>query len=86
MNIKTCRYVEATEIFKDCHLAWELFADGNPDCTWGSNNRTMVTPDVISNIIDDRLENIDETHDKQINLVNSRLDSLEPDVYVDLEN
>lgn len=86
MNIKTCRYVEASEIFKDCPLAWELFVDGDPGCSWGDNNRTMVTSDTISNVTDTFLENIDEKHDDQIRIVNSRLDSLDADVFVDLEN
>jgi len=84
MNIKSCKFVEATEIFKDCPRMWEAFVEGDPPCTWGDNNRTMVTPDVISNFLDDF--DFDEVHDVQKKLVNKRLDSLEDNVYIDLEN
>jgi hypothetical protein len=52
MNVKSCQFVEATEVFKDCMKAWDIFCESNPDCSWGDNNRTMVSRDVIVNAIE----------------------------------
>lgn len=85
MNIKTCKYVEASEVFKNQDLAWDLFIESDPDCSWGDNNRTMVTADVIV----DALENCDADEgdeEKQVKKVVKILRSLPQDMYVDLEN
>lgn len=84
MIIKSCKFVEASEVFKDCPRAWEIFVEGDPGCTWGDNNRSMVTPDVISTFF----ENADyyENEIGQVETVIKRLDSLEDHTYVDLEN
>ena len=79
MNVLTCEYVEASEVFKNCPEAWEFFAASDPDCTWGSNNRTLVTPDVIAV----SLEEGDQT--KQVKTVLRRLKKL-GQTYIDLEN
>jgi hypothetical protein len=85
MNIKTCRYVEATEIFKGFGLAWDVFINSDPACTWGDNNRSMVTADVIINALEESDLNVGPEAN-QVKQVVKILDSLEPDVYVDLEN
>lgn len=82
MNIKTCQYVEASEVFKGFGLAWDVFVNSDPNCTWGNNNRSMVTPDVII----DALENSDEEEQTQVKKVVKILKSLPQDMYVDLEN
>lgn len=85
MNIKTCQYVEASEVFKGFGLAWDVFINSDPPCTWGDNNRSMVTKDVIV----DALENSDLNvgpEARQVEQVVKILDSLPPDMYVDLEN
>ena len=85
MNIKTCRYVEASEIFKGFGLDWDVFINSDPNCTWGDNNRSMVTPDVIINALEESDLNVGNEAN-QVEQVIKILDSLEPDVYVDLEN
>lgn len=85
MNIKTCRYVEATEIFKGFGLAWDVFINSDPACTWGDNNRSMVTADVIIDALEQSDLNVGNEA-KQVEQVVKILDTLEPDVYVDLEN
>jgi hypothetical protein len=88
MKIKSCKFIEATEIFRDCPAAWEMFANSDPECSWGNNNRTMVTPDVIVGVIEDVYDD-DEfvtVEGKQVRLVFDRLEALEDHVYVDLEN
>jgi hypothetical protein len=85
MNIKTCRYVEASEIFKGFGLAWDVFINSDPQCSWGDNNRSMVTADVIINALEESDLNVGNEA-KQVEQVIKILDSLEPDVYVDLEN
>lgn len=84
MIVKSCKFVEATEVFKDCPKAWDVFFNGSPDCSWGDNNRTMVTPDVISNCI--RASDYDDGDELQVKKVLKRLESIEPNTYVDLEN
>ena len=84
MNIKTCRYVEASEIFKGLSLAWEVFCNSNADCTWGDNNRTLVAADVIMNAIEQN--DMTEAESIEVEKVYKILASIEPEVYVDLES
>jgi hypothetical protein len=84
MNIKTCRYVGASEIFKGLSLAWEVFCNSNADCTWGDNNRSMVTADVIINAIEKN--DMTEAEAIEVEKAYKILDSLDPEVYVDLES
>ena len=85
MNVKTCRYVEATEIFKGFGLAWDVFINGDPQCSWGDNNRSMVTPDVIIDALEQ--SDLNEGNEaKQVQKVIEILQSLPHDMYVDLEN
>jgi hypothetical protein len=82
MNRLTCEFVEASEVFMDFKLAWDVFINSDPDCTWGDNNRSMVTP----NVIIDALENSDDEQQPQVQKVVKILKSLPHDMYVDLEN
>ena len=84
MKIQTCKYVSASEIFKDLGLAWDVFINSDPQCTWGDNNRSLVTGDVIINALEQ--SDIDAKQGLQVARVCKRLDSLEPEVYVDLES
>lgn len=85
MDIKTCKFVEASEVFKDMDRAWEAFANSDPQCTWGGNNRSMCIGDVISDALEDI--DLDEgAQEKQVRIVIERLKELGPDVYIDLEN
>ena len=79
---QTCVFVEASNVFKDLPLAWNCFSESEPDCSWGDNNRTMVTPDTII----DALENADcDGCEDEVASVIERLKSL-GETYVDLEN
>lgn len=85
MKIKTCKYVEASEIFKDYGLAWDVFINSDPGCTWGDNNKSLVTADVIV----DALENSDlnvGAEENHVRMVVEKLRSLPDEVYVDLES
>lgn len=91
MNIKSCNFVEASEVFKDCIKAWDLFSESNPDCTWGDNNRTLVTKDVIINAIENVIDIDDEDNEPascsfQVKKLFGRLDELPEYTYIDLEN
>jgi len=63
MNVKSCQFVEATEVFKDCMKAYDIFCVSEPDCSWGDNNRTMVSRDVIVNAIESFSDVDDEEDD-----------------------
>ena len=93
MKTKSCKYVEASEVFWNCPLAFDEFCQ-NPNCTWGDNNHSLVTPDVIASALAMELitavfplENADSdaTAQKQIKTVLKRLKTL-GQTYIDLEN
>lgn len=85
LPIQTCQYVEASYVFKDCPLAWDVFSNGEPDCSWGDNNRTLVTPDLIFNLLDERSAENGKRAKAQIKTVLKRLVKL-GQTYIDLEN
>jgi hypothetical protein len=85
MKTQTCQFVEATEVFKGHPLAWELFLDSNPNCTWGDNNRSMVSPDVVIDALEDSEPDAGD-QEKQVGQVVERLKKIPEGVYVDLEN
>jgi hypothetical protein len=85
MNIQTCKFVSASEIFKGLDRAWDVFINSDPQCTWGDNNRSLVTADVIVDAIEQ--SDIDEgEQDRQVNAVLEKLKEIPQDVYVDLES
>jgi hypothetical protein len=91
MNVKSCQFVEATEVFKDCMKAYNIFCVSEPDCSWGDNNRTMVSRDVIVNAIESFSDVDDEEDDsnstnEQVKKVFERLNNLNVHTYIDLEN
>ena len=79
MKIETCLFVLSTEVFKDHDEVWNEFNDSDPDCSWGNNNRTLVSRDFLLTA----LEDIDA---KSVDAVRDRLESLPVEVYIDLEN
>lgn len=78
MKKLTAEFVEASEVFNGIPLAWEEFANSDPDCSWGNNNRTLVLPDVI-------IDALEESEEPQVAVAMKRLSEL-GDTYVDLEN
>lgn len=85
MKTKTCKYVDVNEIFKDYGLAWDVFVNSDPGCTWGDNNKSLVTPDVIIDALEESDLNVGNEQ-RQVEMVVERLKNLESDVYVNLEN
>lgn len=83
MEIKTCKFVEVSDVFAKHGLAWDVFVNSNPNCSWGDNNRSLVTPDVIIDALEDA--SCDGVVRKQVNAVVERLKSL-GQTYIDLEN
>jgi hypothetical protein len=84
MKVKHCSFVESSEVFEGCPLAHAVFANSDPQCSWGDNNRSMVTPDVIRQALDEANE-VQGAACKQVREVNRRLDAL-GEMYIDLEN
>lgn len=85
MKTKTCQFVEASEVFKNFGLAWDVFINSDPKCTWGGNNRSMVTPDVLINSMENSDLNVgpEQQHVAQVVEI---LRKLSPNTYIDLEN
>jgi hypothetical protein len=92
MKIKTVEFVEASDIFRDCPQMWEVFLNSSPDCSWGDNNRSMVTKDVIIEALEKTVDREsstqmdDEASPKEIEEVFLRLDSLPENMLIDMEN
>lgn len=79
MKIEKCLFVCSTEVFKDHDEVWNEFNESDPDCSWGNNNRTLVSRDFLLTA----LEDIDA---EGVEAVRDRLESLPAEVYIDLEN
>lgn len=85
MKIQTCKFVAASEVFEGFGLAWDVFVNSDPQCSWGDNNRSMVTPDVIIDAME--LSDLNAgNEEKQVEQVAKILRELPEGVYVDLEN
>lgn len=85
MNIQTCKFVTASEVFKGFGLAWDVFINSDPNCSWGDNNRSMVTPDVIIDAMELSDLNVGN-EERQVEQVAKILRELPEGVYIDLEN
>ena len=82
----------AKKIGKFAEGSWNLFCNSDPNCSWGDNNRTLITGDVIRGVLE--LLDLPESSEKwteeqrQVEKVFTRLDLLFTlgDLYIDLEN
>lgn len=83
--VLTAQFVEASEVFFGQRQAWEAFDSGEPDCSWGNNNRTFVTPNIVETALNNARGDDDDT-DTEIDIVLERLATLPQDMYIDLEN
>jgi len=84
MEIKTCRFVDASDLFDGCPDAWQMFMDSDPPFSWGDANRTMITAELIQDVILDFFTE-DENIENQLDKVLNRL-QLTHGAYIDLEN
>ena len=82
--VETCSFVKASDLFKGLNDLWEQFIETNPNCTWGDNNRSLVTADLFI----DHFDSIGEYDEEQMAILRERIaDLIEGDqTYVDLEN
>lgn len=85
MKVKTCNFIEASEVFDGFGLAWDVFINSDPNCTWGDNNRSMVTPDVLIDAMENSDLNVGQEQ-RQVEQVVKILQSLPQNTYIDLEN
>jgi hypothetical protein len=83
-KVQTCEFVSSSEVFAELPLAKEIFANSEPDCTWGDTNRSLVTPDVISSVLEDA-DTETPAERKQVKEAIKRLYSL-GQTYIDLES
>ncbi len=79
MKIEHCVFVCASELFKGHNEAWTAFIESDPDCSFGSNNRSLVSRDFL-------LTGIEELEAKGVRSIITRLERLPAEVYIDLEN
>ena len=85
MEIKTCSFIEASDLFTECADAWQLLLDSDPPVTWGDANRTMVSTDFMTFMLEDCFSD-DNQIARQIELVLNKVKNLDFAIYIDLEN
>ncbi len=85
MKIKTCSFIDASDLFEECPDAWQIFMDSDPPVTWGDANRTMVSTDSMIFMLEDCFSDDNQTA-QQIDSVLKRVKTLSFDTYIDLEN
>ena len=83
-TIRTCKFIDASDLFSDSVKAWNVFVNSDPDCSWGDNNRTMVSPKTIIDVLEDSEESSDDIQ-LIIDKCKAIIEFSEP-VYIDLEN
>ena len=82
MRIQSCEFVSGFELFTGLQLLWDEFAESDPDFSWGSNNRSLVTAKSIL----DHLDNSNIENEKQMETLRKRVKVIGGDMYVDLES
>jgi hypothetical protein len=85
MKIKTCSFVDASDLFLGCPDAWQEFMDSDPPVSWGDAHRTLVSPDFMDSVVSDIFSD-DYQIAEQLNNVLRRVRSLKYETYIDLEN
>lgn len=86
MKIQTCEFVTVSDVFRGLPLAREAFIESNHhSCSWGDNNRSLITPDVIIDALEQANDGTNAKESKQIKAACKRLEKL-GQTYVDLEN
>lgn len=83
------RVVHSSSVFGGCDEVMDLFSSTSPECSWGDNAMSLVTPRFIR-------EHIEQHHDSDpeeptdldimVNTVFRRLELVGADVMVDLES
>ena len=85
MKIKTCSFVDASDLFMGCPDAWQEFMDSDPPVSWGDAHRTLVSPDFMDSVVSDIFSD-DNQIAEQLNNVLRSVRSLKYETYIDLEN
>jgi hypothetical protein len=85
MEKQTCEFYLASDLFKDCPTARDLFVESGPECDWGNNNRTLVVAELIYNSLGQ-----DDSDDirlvEELKMVTDRIMTIGWGTYIDLEN
>ena len=85
MEIKTCSFIDASDLFADCPDAWQVFMDSDPPVTWGDASRTMVSPEFMTFMLEDCFSD-DNQIAQQIDSVLRKIKTIDYTTYIDLEN
>lgn len=89
MQIRTCKFVHASDLFKGLPLAWKAFCNDEHGFTWGSNTCSMITKvQAEDSIYCIELDNASEGSRliTELATVSDRLRELASEVLIDLEN
>ena len=85
MEIKTCSFIDASDLFIGCPDAWQVFMDSDTPVSWGDASRTMVSPEFMTFMLEDCFSD-DNQIARQIDLVLNKVKNLDFTTYIDLEN
>lgn len=70
MDKHTCEFYLSSDLFNGCQQAYDAFFESGPDCTWGDNNRSIVTAGLIRDCLErerrDMMYDCDEPLDTPI--------------------
>jgi hypothetical protein len=81
---QTCKFIQASGLFKRLNKLWDEFSESNPAFTWGSNNRSLVVAEAILN----HLDGCAIDNERQLETLRKRIADLPEggQTYVDLED
>lgn len=87
MKIETCQFVNSSVLFKGLQGLSDAFAGSEPDCTWGDNNRSLVTADFIRDHLDNHLHlHLGDKLERQLKTLRRRILKIGTQMLVDLEH
>ena len=82
MTIRTVQFVNASEVFQNHPSVWTAFYESDPGYTWGNNNHTLASRDMLIS----ELRRLDADEVPGVDAMIDILSTLEIDTFIDLEN
>ena len=88
MRFQLTNFVDASDLFKNLTLAWGVFLYSKPSVIWANNAKSMVTPDLVNDIIKEAIDNqygkLNKAQKREVNLLIQRLKAFPEETYIRL--
>ncbi len=84
IQVHAVPFVNASSLFLGCDLAFDYFCNSSPQCSWGDNRYSLISPQTIRDSLVHDYEGSDLAH--QISKVERRICALPPGVCINLED